>query len=172
MNDAQVKTAAELILPPVVVSRADVSRLVDEAERVDNAMTTASVREGIGATHDGAPTVSEQFAAFLEANGLQLNDGRVRTELIKQLHLLKDSVPVVHMTFAVTADPESLHELSQWMRNSVHPQAVLAVGLAPALVAGVYVRTSNRVKDLSLRGALAGSRGVLKKELEALRGRA
>ena len=56
------------------------------------------------------------------------------------------------------------------MRGSVHPQAVISVGLQPALIGGVYVRTPNHVMDLSLRARLKGNRELITKELEALRG--
>jgi F0F1-type ATP synthase delta subunit len=63
-----------------------------------------------------------------------------------------------------------LQELIAWLRSSVHPQAVISVGLQPALVAGVYLRTPNHVHDLSMRAVLKKSRGLLTKELEALHG--
>ena len=75
------------------------------------------------------------------------------------------------MTFAVSADRESLSQIAHWLRESVHPQAVISVGMQPALVAGVYMRTPNKVFDLSLRGALSGQHGALVKELETYRGR-
>ena len=73
------------------------------------------------------------------------------------------------MTFAVPADRESLRYIVQWVRTSVHPQALLQIGLQPALVAGVYLRTPNRVHDFSLRAALNGQHDALVKELGALR---
>jgi F0F1-type ATP synthase delta subunit len=75
------------------------------------------------------------------------------------------------MTFAVTADPESLQQLALWLRTTINPQAVIAVGLQPSLVAGVYLRTPNHVHDLSLRAMLKNGRGLLVEELGALRGR-
>jgi F0F1-type ATP synthase delta subunit len=104
----------------------------------------------------------------LTLNKLSLEKSTERTELIRQLHIFKDNVPVIHMTFAVEADTESLGQIAQWLRESIHPQAVIAVGLQPGLVAGVYLRTPNHVHDLSLRTKLRTSRGVLLKELEAL----
>lgn len=164
------KTYTDFILPPTVVSKLDVSRMVAEAERIDNQLTTEAVRMKVGTASQTLPAMSEVLNDFLTQNELVLTDSRVRTELIKQLRLLKDKIPTIHMTFAVTADRESLQQLVAWLRQSVHPQAVIAVGLQPALVAGVYVRTANHVHDLSLRAALEGSRGLLAKELEALRG--
>ena len=170
MNEAGVKTHADFVLPPAVVSKVDFARLVDEVERVDNELTEASVRARTGSPEQPAPVLSEQLTEFMTSNQLELANGQERSELIRQLRLLKDQAPVIHMTFAVEADRESLQQLAQWLRTSVHPHAVIAVGLQPALVAGVYVRTPNHVHDLSLRAALKSGREVLTKELEALRG--
>lgn len=169
MTEADMKTAADFILPPSVVSRIDVSKLVSEAEKIDNAVTAALVRSKAGAPAVAQPVLSEQFISFLQLNKLDLNNGPARSELVKQLRKLKDAAPVIHMTFAVEADRESLQYIVAWLRSSVHRQAVVEVGLQPALVAGVYLRTPNHVHDLSLRNMLAKSHGVLTKELEALR---
>jgi hypothetical protein len=169
MSDTVVKPVEQFVLPPSVVDKVDLSRLVAEAERVDNELTTAAVRAKSGVGQQAQVRLSAPLTDFLSQNTLTLDDAHARTGLIKQLHQLKDSAPVVHMTFATAADSESLQQLVQWLRQSVHPQAVIAVGLQPALVAGVYVRTTNHVHDMSLRAKLASSRGLLLKELETLR---
>lgn len=163
---------SDFILPPSTVSKIDVARLLHEVEWIDNELTTKSVRSKAGSSNHVEPILSEQLADFLEQNKLTLLDmvSRERGYLIKQLRLLKDAAPVVHMTFASQADSESLANLTAWLRESVHPQAVIMAGLQPALVAGVYLRTPNRVFDLSLRSQLEGGHGTLVKELEALRG--
>lgn len=167
MSQETVKTYTEFKLPPEVVSRTDVSRLVGELERIDGAMTAASIRAQGGAPTD-MPTASSAAAAFLTLNELTFNDSRVRSAIISEARHLKDKAPVIHMTFATTADGESLARLVQWLRSSLHPQAVITVGLQPALMAGVYVRTPNHVHDLSLKGRLRGQHGALVKQLEAL----
>lgn len=171
MEAAPAKTFVDLVLPPSVVSKVDLARLMSELERVDNDLTAAAVRAKTGGSSSDVAPISAQLNDFLVQNELKLDDARERGELIKQMRLLKDKAPVIHMTFAVNADPDSLHQLAQWLRTSIHPQAVIGVGLQPALVAGVYLRTPNHVKDLSLRAKLEASRGLLLKEVEALRGR-
>ncbi len=114
--------------------------------------------------------LSQSLTDFLNQNKPQLSNSRDRSELIKQMRLLKDAAPVIHMTFAVTADRDSLQKLSAWLRTSIHPQAIIEVGLQPALVAGVYLRTPNRVHDLSMRAMLDGQHDALVAELESLRG--
>lgn len=174
MTKAVAKTYqySDFTLPPSTVSKLDVSRLVHEVEWIDNELTTKSVRSRAGVKQPTEPILSEQLTDFSEQNKLDLLEmtSRERSQFISQLRLLKDNVPVIHLTFASTADSESLQKLSVWARESVHPQAVIAVGLQPALVAGVYLRTPNRVHDFSLRAKLEGSHGVLMRELEALRG--
>jgi len=161
---SEVTPYTKFVLPTSVVTKLDVSRLVNELEKVDNELTAAAVRK----QDHVQPVMSQQLAEFLEQNKVSLDEGD-RGDLIKLLRLLKENVPVIHMTFAVTADQESLQKLVQWLRAET-PQAVIAVGLQPGLVAGVYLRTPNHVHDLSLRNALDGRRDVLVKELETLRG--
>lgn len=168
MTETQENTG--FVLPPSIVTKVDLSRVVSEFEQVDNELTTASVRERTGGGTIDQPRMSEQLSDFLAQNQLDMADSQARSEFIKRLRQLKDTVPVLHMTFSASADGESLRKLSAWVRGSVHPQAVIAVGLQPALIGGVYVRTPNHVMDLSLRARLKGNRELITKELEALRG--
>jgi transcriptional regulator NrdR family protein len=170
MSDLVAKTYERYVLPSSVVTKIDISRLVSEAEWVDNEMTAAAVRNKAATAEQTQPVISGQLTEFLSQNQLSIHTNSERSSLLKQLRLLKEKAPVLHMTFAVTADMESLQQLVSWVRSSIHPQAVIAVGLQPALVAGVYLRTPNHVLDLSVRGALEGRHGLLVQELESLRG--
>ncbi len=168
MNDA---AHTGLALPASVVSRVDLSRLVRELEVVDAALTTIAARAKVGVQSAAMPGVSQALTEFLTTNKLSLADSKARGALIAAMRQLKDRAPTIHMTFATEADRTSLQQIAQWLRSSVHPQAVIDVGLQPGLVAGVYLRTSNKVFDLSLRGALQAGRAILAKDLEALRAR-
>ena len=170
MNEPAVKTYTDFVLPASIVSRLDVARLLNEAERIDDELTQTAVRARAGVASGVQLVLSERFTDFLQANQIQFSDARQRDEIIKQLRQLKDKAPIIHMTFAVEADPESLGQLAQWLRESVHPQAIIATGLQPALVAGVYMRTPNHVHDFSLRAKLQGNRDLLVKELGGARG--
>lgn len=165
----EVKSYDSLHLPPNVISRVDVARLVAEAERIDNLYTADAAHTKVGDTHHEDIRFTDQFAAFIEANSITLDDSHVRTVLIKELRQLHHKVPTMHMTFAVTADPEGLAQLTDWLRKNVHPQVVIETGLQPGLVAGAYVRTPNHIYDFSVRAALREHESVLTDELEALR---
>lgn len=169
MNEPPQLLYTNFKLPRSVVSKVDVSRLVTEAERVDADLTTAVIRSKTDAPEYAAPVLSEQLTDFLQLNPCDMNDSQTRSELVRQLKLLKDNVPVLHMTFAVTADRGSLEQLAEWLRTSIHPQAVIAVGLQPDLVGGVHVRTLNHIHDYSLKSLLQGRHTLLRRDLEALR---
>lgn len=167
MNEQDVKPYTDFVLPISVVSKVDVSRLLSELEIVDNQLTEQTIRAQTARSNSQVqPALSDQMSDFLTQNQVTLRTSRERSDLITQLRLLKDSVPVIHMTFAVPADRDSLSQVVQWLRTSIHPQVVVSVGLQPALVAGVYMRTPNRVHDFSLRAALNGSHDALVKQLE------
>lgn len=168
MTKIFVEHDAEIVLPPSVVTKLDLARFIGEAEQVDNDMTTSGVRDKVGASQSSEPVLSDQFSQFLEQNQLSLDSSQTRSSLIRQLRQLKNEAPVVHMTFAVPVDRDSLMQLAQWLRQSVHAHAVVEVGLQPGLVAGVYVRSSNQVHDFSLRGALDGQHDALVKQLGEL----
>ncbi|MGH7218495.1 MAG: F0F1 ATP synthase subunit delta [Candidatus Microsaccharimonas sp.] len=167
---SELKTQSEFLLPASVIDKQDAARLVEEMERVDSVMTSDKVRARFRKNVAETPALSEHLTAFLEMNHLAITESKVRTQLVKQLRTMKDTLPVVHMTFATEADPESLQHIVAWLRETVHPQAVVSVGLQPSLVAGVYLRTANHVFDLSIRGKLKAQRGALEKELGAVRG--
>lgn len=151
-------------LPPSVVTRADVSRLVSELEHVDDDMNSARLR----GQHAVVPNLSPALHDFVTVNQLSLDDAKNRTEIIAAIRQLKDTAPVIHMTFASPADSESLGQLVHWLRVSVDAGAVIQTSLQPSLIAGVYIRTPNHVHDFSLKGKLQAGHGVLVKRLQEL----
>lgn len=170
MNQISDNQSAELILPPSVVSRIDMSRLVEEAERIDNDLVTRQAHQKVGVNDAGDLRMSAPMADFLSANQINIEDFHQRGDLIRRLKRAKDLAPTVHVTFATEADQNSLEKLIDWIRRSVHPQSLLVIGLQPSLVGGVYVRTTNQVFDLSVRAQLSGGHDIIVKELEALNG--
>lgn len=158
------------VLPSSVATKIDLSRLTTEMERIDSELVTrdAHIKSGVPITDEIAFT--EQMKDFLAANNLEIGDTLQRAGLIRQLRQLKANAPVAHVTFASPVDTESLRQITAWLRESVHPQAIIVVGLQPSLIGGVYIRTPNHVHDFSLRAQLAGHRDIIVKEVEVLSG--
>ena len=155
-------------IPATLVSRSDLARLAREVEDIDNELEAQKARAGGKEVSYVLPNMSRSLNDFAEANKLNVADGQQRAELKKHLRTLKDHAPIMHFTFAVEAEPAFLQQLVAWVRQEIHPQALLAVGLQPALAGGTYLRTPSHVHDFSLRSLLQSKREVMVKELEAL----
>jgi G3E family GTPase len=135
------ETTAQFSIPPSVVSRADMTRLVRELELVDDELEAQKARRQGESGHYRLPNMSQALSDFITLNKVDIADDHVRMDLKARLRKLKDHAPVLHMTFATEADPESMQYLMTWVRRELHPQALISVGLQPSLIGGVYVRT-------------------------------
>lgn len=158
------------VLPAALIGRADLSRLVREVEAVDNDIEAQRVR-GAEQTGYHLPTMSRSLSDFLQLNKIEITDDQSRMKLTEGLRQLKDKAPIMHMTFAIEADPEALQQLVTWIRTEIHPHALLSVGIQPRLVGGVYLRTPNHVHDFSLRSFMKDKRSIMIDDLEALHAR-
>ncbi|HSX43205.1 MAG TPA: hypothetical protein VLF59_03905 [Candidatus Saccharimonadales bacterium] len=161
--------AAEVyIFPPALITRADLARLVREVEAIDNELESQKARNRTtGKTGYRVPNLSKSLGDFVDLNKVDFANDQKRMHLKEQLNILKDKAPIMHMTFAVEADPGSLQYLVQYLRTQVHPQTLLSVGLQPALIGGAYVRTPNHIHDFTLRARLAENRDLIGKELKS-----
>lgn len=164
MSDA----TAEIIMPPCIATRRDVAGLVRELENIDASLTESEARQKVDATVDEGPAFSDQLIDFLSENHISLGDAGERRQLLQRMQQFKATMPIVHLTFASEADSGSLQQLVAWIREAIHPQAVLTVGLQPELIGGVHIRTTNHVHDLSVRARLGDARHLIREELEAI----
>lgn len=158
----------DFVLPSCIATRRDVMGLLRELERIDAALTESEARQKVGASVNDGPAFSDKLVDFLNENHVTLSDTQARHQLIQRLQRFKDTMPLVHMTFATEADPQSIEQLVAWMRQAVHPQAVLTIGLQPELIGGVHIRTTNHIHDLSVRARLGDARYLIAEELEAI----
>ena len=154
----------------ILVTNNDLRRLIVEAEAIDNDLLSESIHQRTGHDGDYQLVMSKALGQCLELNSIDIYDSTGREFLLGELRRLKDHAPVIHMTFASNAKQEVLSKLVTWLREKIHPQAVIDVGLQPNLIGGVYVRTTNKVFDMSMRAQLANGRKGILKELESLSG--
>ncbi len=169
MSESAVSTYT---FPPALVTRADLAHLVREVEAIDNEFEAQKARARAAGKQVAysMPNASRVMVDFLRLNSVDIADDKGRVLLKEQLRTLKDKAPIMHMTFAVEADPLSLSQLVTYLRKEIHPQTLLSVGLQPALVGGAFVRTPNHVHDFSLRERLGAKRDVIAQDLESLLG--
>ena len=151
-------------MPLSVVTKLDVLRLVREAAALHEYMMQAKIRSA-GTPMQQLPKLSRLLDDTARANAINLLDTDQRTQLLKALEALKESAPVVHVSFAAEPSAAFLNQVITWFRSNVSALTVLQVGLQPQLAAGCIVQTNNKLFDFSLRAHFTDRRDDLAKML-------
>jgi F0F1-type ATP synthase delta subunit len=127
----------------------EIRRLKRELEALDDYMREAAIREA--GKQPSLPRLSRLCEGLAMDNHLNLLQDDHRKSLRAFLLSIEQDAPTIHISFA--ADPSSAFtaKIVTWLRTSIHPYALLQVGLQPTIAAGCVVRTTNKVFDFSLR---------------------
>lgn len=142
-------TDEALKLPTALVSSTDVSRVIRELEAVDNEFEQQRVHTPGAALV--VPSLSQSLFSLSRDNNVNLADDAARLALRKWMVTIKNSAPVLHVTFASDAEPEIVEQIVGWIREKLHPLALVTTGVQPNLVGGCVVRTPDHIYDFSLR---------------------
>jgi hypothetical protein len=156
----------ELILPPSVISQADVTRLIRELNGLNDFFVDANARAS------GTPIQPRRLSRMLDqtakTNGYNLLQQPQRDSLITELEAILQKAPMLHISFAAEPSPKSLEPILAWFRQNIHPQALLTVGLQPTIAAGCVLRTPNRWFDMSMREYLRKQEPYLAELIEGV----
>jgi hypothetical protein len=155
-------------LPPSLIGRIDVSRLLREIEAVDYELETQSVRNPNASLT--IPSLSRMLADTVTLNKIDLTSLNSRKELIRALRNVKEKAPMVQITFAVDADPKVIALVASWVRQNLHPYALLTIGLQPSIVGGCVVRTPDHIYDFSMRKSFKDQIPALVEQIKAVAG--
>jgi hypothetical protein len=148
-----------LALPIQIATKIDVGRLLRELEGVDNFLEQAAIRQP--GTSVKLPKTSRLADEFVESNKINLLRDEDRRRAINFLIMVKAKAPVLHMSFSADPSPIFQQKLVTWLRNQIHPLALLQVGLQPNIGAGCVLRTTNKYFDFSLREHFRNNRDLL-----------
>lgn len=158
--------AEQLLLPNGAVTRADVGRLMLEAEAVDNFLSQAAVRQP--GTSVQLPKTSRLLDEIVAANKLNLLQQADRQQLRDFLKQVRTKAPVLHISFNSDPSPIFQQRLITWIRQQLHPHTLLQIGLHPSIGAGCVVRTTNKFFDFSLRQRFSDQRMLLISKLRGV----
>ena len=149
----------QLQLPYAVVTRADVGRLVGEAEAIDNFLRQAAIRKP--GTSLVLPKSSQIFDDIIDMNKLNMLQETDRKKLFQFLQAIRTTAPILHMGFSSDPSPIFQQRLVTWIRQQMHPYLLLQIGLQPSIGAGCVVRSTNKFYDFSLRERFKSQRTLL-----------
>ncbi len=149
----------QLQIPYAVVTRADVGRLIGEAEAIDNFLRQAAIRQtGIPITLPKSSQIFDEIIALNKLNMLQENDRKILFQFLQAIH---SKAPLLHMSFSSDPSPLFQQRLVTWIRQQMHPYLLLQIGLQPNIGAGCVVRSTNKFFDFSLRERFKSQRRLL-----------
>lgn len=136
-------------VPAGIVTRGDLGRLQKELQNVNEVIEQNFIRQP-DATPE-MPKTSHLLAELLEINKFNLLSETDRATLIGYLEIIRTKAPILHVSFNTDASPVFQQKLVAWVRQQIHPQVLLQIGLHRNIGAGCVVRTTNRNYDFSLR---------------------
>lgn len=142
-----------LKLPAGLIGLSDVARLTRELNSLDDFFAGAKSRPA-GTSSAQLPKISRLLDSLARENQINLLKEDERAKLQGNLKQIYDHAPSMHISFAVEPSPKALEKILVWIRQNVHPQALLNIGLQPGIAAGCVLRTNNKVFDMSLRSSL------------------
>lgn len=145
-------------LPLPVATPVDIGRVLRELEHLHELIMQAELRKE---TDIKLPKTSLLLDRLLQSNKAQLLDANQRAYLLDALKQIKDTAPVLHMSFSADPAPAFVEKLMTWLRREIHPYVLLTIGLQPSLGAGCIVRSRNKQFDLSLRQDMLAKRDLL-----------
>lgn len=155
----------DIKLPPAVVSRYDIARLLREIESLNDLFTQEKIR---ASKTKKSVSLSHILASVSSDNHLDLTKAEVRQELSQKLTKLKEQAPVIHISFASEPDAIVTEKIILWFRREIDPRVLLTIGVQPSIAAGCVVRTRNNYFDFSLRQHLLTNSNLLIEKLKVM----
>ena len=153
----------QLRLPTSVVTIAHIGQLIRELEDVENHLLQLKARSP--GSKVSLPDVGVQMQKVIELNKLNLLHVTDRQTLEALLLTCKQKAPRIWVSFSSEPSPAFLEKFIVWLRQEIHPDVMVNIGLQPAIGAGCIVRTTNKVFDLSLKQTFQAKRHLLLEQI-------
>jgi len=156
MTELSGMQKGSITLPVTIVSPTDIARLTREIESIDGFFRDAEIRQA--GEPNALPRLSKLMDQLVADNQLNLLQDPDRKKIVSVLDSLHNSAPVMHISFSVDPPGPYVQKIVAWLRENIHPEVLVTVGLQPNIGAGCIVRTTNKLFDFSLREYFAQKR--------------
>lgn len=152
-------------LPDEIFGSTDVRRVQRELEDVDNFFHQAKLRSP--GSFMAPPKTTASLNALFEVNQANILSRHSRSNIIDILNQLDEQPAAIHISFPSEPAPSFLKQIVVWSRQNLHPYLLVNTGIQPSLLIGCYVRTNNKVFDMSLRNRFKQSKPILINSIHA-----
>jgi hypothetical protein len=156
-------------LPPLVVGLVEINRLLRELATIDDTLLEHTLRK----TDSDARMLktSRLMDQMVDLNELNLLHKTDRERLRRFLDAVVGRAPTLHISFSADPSPNFLEKLMVWLRENIHPQVLVTIGVQPTIAAGCIVRGPNKHFDFSLRQDFEDKRQMLIDQITGARPR-
>ena len=148
--------------PATLYSPQQLAVVRDEISRYVNWLGHEQVRLTVGEVPnklEGAPPLSLLTTQTMAAwQGDRPASAQTLTELMTELAGWLDKAPRVSLTLAAPPGDGMKQRLVQWLRQEIHPRALVTFQFNSTLLGGLVVRIGSRIFDLSLRQQILSHR--------------
>lgn len=151
-------SSKQLVLPYLVVTRADTGRLLRELMALEAAIKRATTNNARDGKLLPTSRLLDDLAQQNKLNWLLPEDRAAAIEFLKRV---RAEAPVLHFSFSVDPSPRFMEKLVAYIRQEIHAQALLRIGLEPTLGVGCILITTNKYFDFSLRHNVEAQRELL-----------
>lgn len=152
-------------LPNDIARPVDIGLLQRELGLIDEHLNQSAIKEP---NQKVIVKTSPKLDELLKINNLDLSVKSQRVLLMIMLNDIKESAPVINISFGSEASDEVIQKIAAWFRQQVHPHCLIAVGLDPSIGIGAVVRTTNKVFDFSLKHQFQATRTLLEDRIKRL----
>lgn len=153
----------QISLPVQVSSPVDIGRLLLEIQNINETMLQLKLRQS--GQQVALPKASRSLDQIVQLNKLNMLQDSDRKKLEELLQYIKDSAPVLHVSFSADPSIGFIEKLVSWLRREIDPLVLVTVGLQPAIGVGCVVRTTNKQFNFSLRENFKKKRDLLREQL-------
>ena len=139
-------------LPLDLYSPEQLSAIIIELRAHNSAVRDANVRSK--ATHEQSPApvhTSALLMATLREAGVGPTDESALEKLLKQLEVIRDRAPAVHLMMAALPNRDFKRKLTDWFRAEIHPYAMLTFATRMDIGGGIIIQAGSHIYNYSFR---------------------
>jgi hypothetical protein len=152
-------------IPLSLVGPVDLGRVRRELMGIENQLQEMALRSpGQEVKMPKTSRIMDELTGMNKLNLLVEADRKTLKNFLDTIHT---RAPRLHISFSADPSPYFTEKLMAWIREQIHPVALLTIGLQPNIGAGCVLRTTNKYFDMSLAHDFAKKRDVLMEKLRA-----
>jgi hypothetical protein len=146
-----VTTQIPFHLPPDLYSPEQLSAVIIELRTYTGDLRDVNVRARATHAQAGLPHASALLLGAFHEASVSPSEQEAVEKLQKQLELIRDKAPAVHLMMAALPDRNLKRKLTEWFRDEIHPYTLLTFATRADIGGGVIIQAGSRIYNYSFR---------------------